>query len=168
MVTVKCQYTGIEFETDSRRTKNHPQISQFFNSANDDSRQKQGAYRKAKEIVKNLAGKYDDIDSLMAAAIAEYNAWLAGDAKSVSRRRTAGDAIRERKAKRQHREAQNAILRKNGYRWEKVKEGTEDSWAGAGSLGAGIGESTGRHNWQLVAPDGNVVTVAQAMSAINS
>ena len=73
MIT-KCQYTGIEFEAESKRTKNHPQVAEFLNEASSNKMQA-GAYRKAKEILAEANGQFEDIDSLMefaAAAYAEY------------------------------------------------------------------------------------------------
>jgi hypothetical protein len=34
MVKVICQYTGIEFEAKSARTKNHPEVAQWLAEAN--------------------------------------------------------------------------------------------------------------------------------------
>jgi len=34
MITVKCQYTGIEFEARSKRSKNHPVVSALLSEAN--------------------------------------------------------------------------------------------------------------------------------------
>ena len=81
MITVICQYTGIEFEAESKRTKNHPQVSAWLNEVADD-RFKVGAYAKAKELLAEARGQFDDIDGCMTAVKAAYAAWYSG-AKSV-------------------------------------------------------------------------------------
>ena len=70
MIT-KCQYTGIEFEAESKRTKNHPQVAEFLNEASSNKMQA-SAYRKAKEILVEANGQFEDIDSLMEFAKAAY------------------------------------------------------------------------------------------------
>jgi hypothetical protein len=78
MFTIKCQYTGIEFEAESKRTKNHPAVTRFLNEANDDGKRSVGAYAEAKRLLTEAAGNFDDIDSLMAYVTAAYAAWKDG------------------------------------------------------------------------------------------
>lgn len=84
MITIKCQYTGIEFEAESKRSKNHPQVMAFLNAANEDGKRAIGAYPKAKELLAEAAGNFDSIDDLMSAVKAAYADWQTGaPSKSV-------------------------------------------------------------------------------------
>lgn len=78
MFTIKCQYTGIEFEADSKRTKNHPAVTRFLNEANEDGKRAVGAYAQAKQLLAEAAGNFDNIDELMAAVTAAYADWKGG------------------------------------------------------------------------------------------
>lgn len=78
MFTIKCQYTGIEFEAESKRTKNHPMVTSFLNEANDDGKRSVGAYAEAKRLLTDASGKFEDIDELMAFVTAAYAAWKEG------------------------------------------------------------------------------------------
>lgn len=159
-----CERSGIQFETDSKRVKNHPVVMQFVNDANKDGKRYIGAYAKAGELVMQAKGQFDNIDDFMSAVTEAYTAWKSGDAKAIVRV-TNGMRIRQQKDARNHRERVNAILKANGYRWSKEDVGSEDSWAGSGSLGAGTGEVAG-YEWVLSAPDGREVSVAQAFREI--
>ena len=75
---IKCQYTGIEFEAESKRSKNHPQVSVFLNEANDDGKRAIGAYAEAKRLLTEAAGNFDNIDELMATVTAAYSDWKSG------------------------------------------------------------------------------------------
>ena len=77
-VTVTCQYTGIEFEAESKRTKNHPAVSAFLNEAAKDI--KIGAYAQAKQLVSEARGQFEDIDSLMSFVKTAYAEWRSGAA----------------------------------------------------------------------------------------
>ena len=77
MIIVKCQYTGLAFEAESKRTKNHPAITRFLNEANDDGKRLVGAYAKAKQIVIEANG-FDNIDDLMEYVLHAYQAWKSG------------------------------------------------------------------------------------------
>ena len=78
MFTIKCQYTGIEFEAESKRTKNHPAVTRFLNEANEDGKRAVGAYAEAKRLLTEAAGNFDNIDELMEAVAATYEAWKSG------------------------------------------------------------------------------------------
>lgn len=163
MITT-CERSGLQFDTDSKRVKNHPRVTQFVNDANKDGRHYVGAYAKASELVAQAKGKFDSIDDLMSAVTEAYTAWKNGDAKAIVKV-TDGMRIRAMKDASNKRERVNAILKQYGYRWSKEDVGSEDSWAGRGSLGAGIGEVAG-HEWVLNAPDGREVSIAQAFREI--
>lgn len=83
MVTIECQYTGIKFEAESKRTKNHPQVAAFLNEAAKDT--KIGAYAQAKQLVSEARGQFEDIDSLMAFVTAAYAEWRSGAASPTVR-----------------------------------------------------------------------------------
>lgn len=159
-----CDKTGIEFEAESKRQKNHPRVSAFLGDANKDGRHYAGAYGKAGELLAEARGQFDNIDDLLAAVGQAYEAWKNGDARAIVRV-TEGMRLRALKDASNRRERVNAILFQNGYRWSKEELGSEDGWAGRGSLGAGIGEVAG-YEWALNAPDGREVSVAQAFREI--
>lgn len=75
---IKCQHTGIEFEADSKSTKNHPAVTRFLNEANEDGKRAVGAYAQSKQLLAEAAGNFDNIDDLMAAVTAAYEAWKSG------------------------------------------------------------------------------------------
>lgn len=160
-----CERTGIQFETESKRQKNHPLVSRFLDEANKDGKRYAGAYGAAANILIDIkAAKIETIEEAMSYANAAYSAWKNGEAKPVIRK-TQGDYLRDWKAARDRRERINAILRQHGYRWSKEEVGSEDDWAGPHSLGAGIGEVVG-HRWTLNAPDGREVSIQQAFHEI--
>jgi hypothetical protein len=79
---VKCQYTGFEFEADSKRSKNHPLVSKFLNQANEDGKRLIGSYAAAKGILSEAAQmNFDSIESLMEAAEVAYENWKSSDAQ---------------------------------------------------------------------------------------
>lgn len=79
MTTITCQYTGINFEAASTRTKNHPKVAKFLDEASSDKHHV-GAYAKAKELLAEARGQSDDIDEIVTAVTAAYRGWLNGDA----------------------------------------------------------------------------------------
>lgn len=164
MITVTCQYTGIEFEARSKRSKNHPLVSQFLNDANKDGRRYRGAYDAAKGIFADIRNQgITDINEVMSLAADAYHSWQENGATPVIRR-TAGDRIREQKNASRRRDAINKILKTNGYYWRKEEVGTEDDSL-PGSYGAGIGEFS-HYEWQLYAADGSPTTVSAAFKSI--
>ena len=75
---IKCQYTGIEFEARSKRSKNHPLVSEFLNEAAKENGHYRGASHMAKEFIKDAvvaAGPDASIEEIMEIAQAEYEAW---------------------------------------------------------------------------------------------
>ena len=78
MFTITCQYTGIEFEAESKRTKNHPVVTRFLNDANDDGKRSVGAYAEAKRLLTDAAGNFDNIDDVIAFVTAAYENWKSG------------------------------------------------------------------------------------------
>ena len=154
MVTVKCQYTNIEFEAASKRAKNHPSVSAMLAKAN-----KERTYCEVKEAlavgVEKGFSTIEEFEKLVA-----ERALRARERRARSR---ADDARREEERK-QHARSRanlNAMLRKHGYAWSKVETSGEYGEA----YSAGWGEADG-WEWQLYAPDGRAVTVKQARAEI--
>ena len=143
MVTMTCARTGVEFEANSKRQKNHPTVSALLTEAN-----KAGAYRAAEEaIAEARASGAIDIDTFIA-AIREA---IAATVENRPRRRTWGDRIRQAK----QRKRQNAALRAAGYRWSKELVPNQsplmDDWG---------------EEWVPRDPQGNPVSLAAALAAI--
>lgn len=83
-ITMTCQYTGIEFEAASKRSKNHPQVSVFLDEAAKD-RFHVGAYSKAKELLTEAKGQSSDIDEIITAVRHAFAAWCDGEARPTVR-----------------------------------------------------------------------------------
>jgi hypothetical protein len=159
MVTVKCQHSGIEFEAATTRTKIHPLVSSLKADSN-----KKGNYREVNKALDTVAkaGGYSTIEEYMSLVKAD----LAGqDAKAneaaAKRREFAKQEEARKEALRQKREEQNAILKANGYRWQKEAVGTE----GTAAYGGGSGEFS-HYSWSLVSPDNRYVSVEEALEEI--
>ena len=152
MVTVKCQHSGIEFEAKSKRSKNHPQVSELKNKAAND-----GNYTEvcqAMDAVQEQGG-YETIDEFLAQVQDIVNAKAGRKAERQRKQREferkAEQARREAKAKR---EAVNRRLREHGYKWHKEYADFDEYEEGEPS------------KWVLRSPDSREVTVAQALDEI--
>lgn len=159
-VTVTCQYTGIEFEAASKRSKNHPQVSEFINAANRDGKHYHGAYGAARDIITSTGAT--TIEEVMEIANRQYEEWKESAKAKVNQKYA---VEKERKEARREREKTNAMLRRNGYKWHKEDEESMDH------LGAhAFGEMYGNRDyvWILTAPDGREVTVAEALEEIKA
>lgn len=156
MITV-CDKTGIRFEADSKRQKNHPRISALLNEA-----AKDGVYNvalSALAVVKaNGGGTIDE-------AIVFTRQRMSGEADAKWQVKIAEErrqkALAEARAERKY---QNGILYANGYRWHKEDEESMDAF-GATAFEERFGSHVSEV-WLLTAPDGREVTVAQAMQEI--
>lgn len=84
MPTITCQYTGIQFEAASSRSKNHPLVAKFIDEASKD-RFHVGAYAKAKELLNAAKGQSDDINEIMSAVNEAFAAWCNGEARPTVR-----------------------------------------------------------------------------------
>lgn len=159
MVTITCQYTGVVFEADSRRQKNHPKVSRLLNScANDRSNPSaynlaQGALRQAK------ADGMTDIDAII--AFAESYVREGGDLRrqAENKRRAAQAAAdkafeENRQRIKEERRQRNEFLKGHGYRWSKEFADFDEYEEGEPS------------QWVLRAPDGRQVDVAQALDEV--
>ncbi len=153
-IMVKCQYTGIEFEAASKRSKNHPSVSEFINAANKDGKHYQGAYAAAKDIVSSTGAT--EIEEVLSIANTQYSEWV-NNAKGIVNRKFALE--KERKQAAQARREQNAMLNRHGYRWHKEDEESMD-FAGPNAFDG--------QTWTLLSDDGREVTVAQALAEIKA
>jgi len=158
-VTVKCQYTDIEFEAKSKRSKNHPKISDLLASAN-----KAGTYGAVKAALeKGREMGLETIEQFLEIAEAASHDKLE---EYSQRRNEQRERERQRAEARETRRQRNAHLRSHGYRWQKIAVGTEEATL-PGSYGAGIGEYS-HEEWQLFAPDGRPVSVDRALAEIEA
>jgi hypothetical protein len=158
VVTVTCQYTGIEFEAKTRRSKNHPLVSDLLEEAN--KRRMPGAYNKAKALLDECQGM-TDIDAIVNRVNIGLDAY--DDAKNDKINKQRQDD-KDRQEAQRRRQQTNAVLKLNGYRWQKVTEEDMDAF-GASAFSNTYGNR--EHVWELIAPDGQVVTISEAMEAIN-
>lgn len=160
MVTITCQYTGVVFEADSRRQKNHPLVSKFLNRcANDKSNP--GAYNMALAAFRQAkADGMTDIAEIM--AFAERYVSEGGDFQRQERKdRQAAQAAanktfeENRQRVKEERRQRNEFLKAHGYTWGKEYADFDEYEEGEPS------------EWVLRAPDGRAVTPAQAMDEID-
>lgn len=83
MITMTCDKTGIEFQAESKRQKNHPLVSRFLNDAGKDNGRYAGASRQAQQILASIkAAGYTDINEAIAEAKAVYADWCENGAKA--------------------------------------------------------------------------------------
>lgn len=76
MFTTTCDKTGIEFQAESKRQKNHPLVSKFLDAAGKDNGRYIGASRKAQQILAEIkSAGYGDISEAIAEANAVYADW---------------------------------------------------------------------------------------------
>lgn len=149
---VKCQHSGIEFEAKSKRSKNHPQVSELKNGA-----AKDGNYTEVLKAMDTIReqGKYETIDEFLAQVqdIVNVKARRKADRQRKQREfeRKAEQAHRDAKAKR---EATNRHLREHGYKWSKEYADLDEYEEGEPS------------KWVLRSLDRREVTVAQALDEI--
>lgn len=147
MGIIQCQYTGIKFEANSARTKNHPKVAAWLAEA-----RKLGTYGDVLEEIEIArvrgANTIEEFDAEIKKYYAARKDWL----DKCEKERI--EYMRKAKEQSVEREAQNTILRKHGYRW--IKRSQLDEEDGFGPAG-----------WHLYAPDGKEVTVAQALDEIS-
>lgn len=155
-ITITCQYTGISFEASSKRSKNHPLVSELLNSASRD-KHNAGRYSTSLTALKRAreAGMTDIHE-----VIAFVDRFVAGDIEDTQRvKRAEAEAMaaanRQREAAKQARKEQNTFLRSHGYTWSK-------EFADRDEYESGDDPSL----WALFAPDGRSVPPSQAMDEI--
>lgn len=156
---IVCDKTGIQFEAESKRQKNHPLISVLLNRA-----AKDGTYNTA---LTALAEVKSAGNMTVEEAIAFAEQRMAETEAERQQRRIAEErAEKERTAARLQRKYQNELLYKYGYRWHKEDEESMDAF------GATAFETTYGGNvsavWILTDSNGHEVTVEQAMREIKN
>ena len=149
MIAVTCQYTGVEFEAASKRSKNHPLVSEFLNAANKEGKSYIGAYHYAKEFLAVAEG--NTIEEIMEFVNGAFCEWKKSDAKSFK------VETYKSNRKRQERDSQRISLRNAGYTWHKEDEESMD-FAGPNAFNGNM--------WTLLDPHGNEVSKSDAMKAI--
>lgn len=158
---IKCARTGIEFETDSKRQKNHPAISSILSELGND-KSTTGGYRAA--CAACAAIKQDGGYTIEEAV--DFIRQAAQDGAVPRQSSTRGDALRERKARSAERERVNSILRQHGYTWSREDEESMDIF-GATAFEAAYG-SAAAVAWTLWSPDNRAVSVAEALREIEA
>jgi hypothetical protein len=153
MYTITCQYTGIQFESDSKR-KNHPKVSALLVP----DKHNPGAYQATKTALAECkAAEMTDIDEVVTYV---RDAVANGNAAARERRNAQNEQRREQERQREEakrrREATNAHLRQHGYKWYRNDAYDFDSYE----------ESDGSYRWELHTPDSRIVTVEQALDEI--
>ena len=125
MVTVTCQYSGIQFEAASRRSKNHPRVAVLLEAAN-----RKGVYG---DVVGAMAqAKRDGVTG--EAVIEAAEAALAGGLKAAAEFNTRWRA--EQREKREQESARIAKYRKNGPCIAAGAHDDEDDVAAIGEFDA--------------------------------
>jgi len=157
MVTIKCQHSGLEFEAETRRTKQHPRIAAAKQQAHKDglSREMEAALDSVQR-----SGEYTTIDEYME----QVTAIMRGEEQSAKKQKNARNrAQAERKAAREEalakREATNRLLKQHGYTWHVDVVDAQDISDAMDT------RNTGK-TFFLTSPNGEVVSVEQALSAI--
>lgn len=158
MVTVTCEISKLPFEAKTKRSKYHPRVSELKDRAYRD-----GNYAIVMEAMQKVAGDGDystieefigRVNEIVADEVAKKN-------ERINRQREAAEqAKKEADERRRRREAQNALLRANGFRWHgDWGMDTFDEYE----------EPSGRPptHWYLIAPDNKEIDVGNAMRIIN-
>lgn len=153
MIAATCEKTGLTFEARSQRQTTHPQIRSWI-----DKSYKDGWYQACLDAIK--AGREASLES-----IEEFIALLSEtEHAAVSSQHADYSAMleRQRQAKeaRRQRAVTNDLLRDRGYRWQNLGFKTEEE-ADAFDINLPIG-----NDWQLISPDGRIVTVKEAMQEL--
>jgi hypothetical protein len=163
MITMKCDKTGIEFEADSKRQKNHPLVSALLNAAAKD-KYNNGLYKAAIEAFEEVkaTGGYTIEEAISYAEAAMQGKTEQGNEK----RRIEAERNKRIAEAKAHRRATNNYLYANGYRWYKEDEESMDAF-GANAFEEVYG-SVVSVVWTLISPDGRAVTVAQALEEIKA
>lgn len=149
MVTIVCQYTRVEFEANSKRSKNHPAVSALLNEAAK-NKYNPNAYRTAVDaLAEAKANGMTDISEIIAFAQDRINS-----ANDVAYQRRI-EAEQAKKA----RDEQRRLLKAHGYYWHREDEESMD-FAGPNAFDG--------QTWTLYGPDHRSVTVAEALEKIRN
>ncbi len=111
VVTIKCQHSGIEFEAQSKRTKQHPRVAKLKTDAHRD-----GNYRQMCDALDKIQkdGGY--------ATIEEYVQLVKDRIVSIKAKRDAR-ILEQRKADKQRKQSEKVLsawLKENGYEYREV------------------------------------------------
>ncbi len=152
MVKVTCQHSGIEFEANTARTKQHPLVAELKAEAN-----KRGTYREVNEAMDAVrkAGGYTSVEEYIQMVRAHISN-KARQAKEVAQRRAERFAQAEADAKAK-KQTEDALLKEHGYEMKKVVEAINDD---------GQGEYDLVNRWYLFSPDGRQVSRFEALDEI--
>lgn len=150
MITAICQHSGLEFEASSKRTKQHPNVAALKSTAYDNGNYAE--VMQALDTVKERGG-YKTIEEYLDLVneIASGKVTASRDARKREREEKAQREEARREHKRQ-RDAQNNILRRNGYNWRKIHDQEDEHYEDG--------------QWLLFSPDGRSVSVEQALAEI--
>lgn len=162
-VTCTCQHSGIQFEAQSKRALNHPQVSKRLNDM-----AKRGILYSLLLTALKLAreeGGYTDIEGYMQIVDRIFAGQKAANDRSETARRQAQEEVAAQMQQRRRQDAtDNNLLKQHGYTWRKYAVGTEDDSL-PGSYYAGVGEFS-HHEWELCAPDGRPISKKDALNEI--
>jgi len=150
MVTVICQHSGIEFEADSKRTKQHPLIARIKQQASKD-----GTYREmdAALVAVSRDGGYASIEEYVTCV----RDMVAGVPTLKTRVRVAQlERDEEARQSRERHRRENEVLKANGYQWSK--EASYDYIGGH--------DDDPRYQWILRDPAGTEISTSQALDEI--
>lgn len=155
----QCQHCGIELS--NPRAKNCDDCSRVKYDANKESVYGQVVSALNEAYANGLRGESVSgyAREAMKNAIAERNATL------DARRQAERDGERARREQKAKRKETNRILRAHGYTWNREDEESMDAF-GANAFGQMYGNAS--FVWELIAPDGRTVTVAQALAEIEA
>lgn len=155
MPTITCQYTGIQFEAPSARSKNHPAVSRLLTEASGDKHHR-NRYQVTLEALATVRNEnLTDINEVLRRV--DYIVTNRLDGQHTAQRQAElqrRQQEQEREARRQARKEQNEYLRRHGYTWSKTYADFDEYEEGEPS------------QWMLSAADGREVTVAQALDEI--
>jgi hypothetical protein len=146
MVTIICSESKLEFEAETRRTKQHPRIANLKSQAD-----KNGNYREVNAALAEARkrGGYTTIDEFM--ALVQQIVTEKQEQARAMHDRIAASRRREEEMNAQikaEREARKAKIKAAGYKW--LKDDYEE----------------GNVRWDLFSPDGRIVTEQQALDEI--
>lgn len=152
MTQVTCKHSGIKFEAASKRTTQHPQVAALKNAAH--AAGNYGEVMTALEVAQKRGG-YETIEQYVA-IVNEIAGGKVNAKRDAARQEREAERQREeeRQQRKRERQVRNAHLRQYGYYWHREEDDDERQIHF---------EEPG---WYLLAPDGRVVSVQQALSEI--
>jgi hypothetical protein len=163
MMIIKCQHSALEFEAKSKRSKNHPLVSELKTEAN-----QEGNYREVCQAIDKIKvqGKYTTAEEFVQQVrLLASGATIARLEREQEWQRLARqDEKRHREAKAK-RAATNRRLRAHGYTWHKEDEESMDH-LGPNAFSEIYGNRS--YVWILTSSDGRVISVKEALAEIEA